>query len=67
MQLVDEEPEFEDLSTDNEEDDRAIRYDDDSMEDPLSDDSDDDDGNGDDDLGFDPLFKPLDTNDTILT
>lgn len=65
MQLVDEEPEFEDLSTDNEEDDRAIRYDDDSMEDPLSDDSDD--GDGDDDLGFDPLFKPLDTNDTLLT
>jgi len=63
LQLVNEESEFEDLSSDDEEDDKAIRYDDDSMEDLSSDDDGDDGGES---LKFDPFFKPLDTDDTLL-
>ena len=57
-QLVDEEPEWED-NTSDEGDDRGIIYDDDSVEDDTSDD------NGGDDT-LDPHFKPLDTNDSLF-
>ncbi|KAL6538176.1 hypothetical protein OROGR_012164 [Orobanche gracilis] len=55
--LLDEEHEWEDV--DSEEDDRAIRYDDDSMNDPFSGDEDE---NGE----FDVFFKPLDSDDSIF-
>ncbi|KAM7507490.1 hypothetical protein LguiA_017943 [Lonicera macranthoides] len=59
LQLVDEEGEWEDLESGEEEDDRAIRYDDDSMDDPLS-------GGENENEEFDEFFKPLDTDDSLF-
>ncbi|KAM7524203.1 hypothetical protein LguiA_014105 [Lonicera macranthoides] len=59
LQLVDEEGEWEDLESREEEDDRAIRYDDDSIYDPLNDGEDENEE-------FDEFFKPLDTDDSLF-
>ncbi|KAL6518457.1 hypothetical protein OROGR_018959 [Orobanche gracilis] len=57
LQLLDEENEIEFIeSDDHQEDDSRVE---------LDDDDDDDDGGG-NTSGFDPFFKPLDTNDPIL-
>lgn len=58
---MDEEDEFVDVDSGDDDDEMTIRYDDDSMDDPIS----DGDDSGDED-GLNPLFKPLDTDDPLL-